>query len=225
MIIIPHEGCPITTLHMVSMAGNIMRHIGIITIFLLLPLLSGCGFTAWENVPNDLRLSGISLYAGPYARNDQDWKSIDVDLVTDFNYTKYATEERFEMITAYSYFCENEDKKNNQEIDNLILYFYENNTYYPLWPAEKYMIQLIKEHKTYHYHVGIFVEKYRNRFFEHETTIYPHEAVSPPRDVCIKFVASHYYTFIGAVESNVVRIPKEEFIKLFSDEAKNLKER
>lgn len=74
---------------MVSAQGTIMRRIGI-AIFVLLPLV-GCGLTAWQNVPDDLRLAGLTLHAGAYANSKGDGEPIDVDLVSNFNYAEYVT--------------------------------------------------------------------------------------------------------------------------------------
>lgn len=195
-----------------------MRHIGIVTIFLLLPSLSGCGFTAWENVPDDLRLSRLSLHEGPFNVKEGDGQTIDVDLVTDFNYTAYAVRERFDAITAYAFFCGDENKNNIKEIDNSIIFLDRYNIYAPLWPNEMYIIQLMNKQEEYHYHARILMKNYMDKFSEYEKNTHIHEAAIPPRDICMKFMASHYYTFISLVESNVVRIPKEEFIKLFTTE-------
>lgn len=209
---------------MAPMERSIMRHFSVVMGFLCLLPLSGCGFTAWENVPNDLRLSRLSLHEGSFNVKGGDGQTIDVDLVTDFNYTAYATKERFHLISSSAYFCDNEEKE-HKEIISGIVYVGKNDFYMPLWWRDEYINTLSKELPPYHYHIDIFGRQYSDRFANHEHAIYPHEAMDPPRDVCIKLEAFHYYSVISKAESNIVRIPKEEFIKLFTAEAEKSKEK
>lgn len=109
-----------------------MRHISIVTIFLLLPSLSACGLTAWQNVPDDLRLAGLTLHAGAYANSKGDGEPIDVDLVSNFNYAEYVTKKPFEMVNSYGYFCDKYGKYAS-DLESLDVFTIKNNSYLSLW--------------------------------------------------------------------------------------------
>jgi hypothetical protein len=178
---------------------------------LLLCSLSAC-MTRYDD-PVDVRLVSLKLEDGPYKDYELDLikirEMIDVEVVTNLNYTAFAKEH---FVTVEFHFCDQMDM-DVRGLGGLDLYRY-----------DKRWIR-VDDHEEgksnlagpYHYHTAFSSFAHKEEPISREPTILDYDLRDSPRDICFQIVANSGYVAVDRRVSNVVRIPKEALIKLFAE--------
>lgn len=173
-----------------------MKKIGLLALL----SLSACG--PLEYIPDDLTYVGMHFDAGAYAKS---WKNygelVEVEVKTNLNYQSEVINRRFGN-TAWVDTCDNDDggsvgggsisRMHNGERVSLSRYIPDNSP-----PPYTYYFDFF----TYGNISDSISKKYDLR--------------ERPRDLCVRFGESAYFY---SVRSNVVRIPKEELVKLYASQ-------
>ena len=180
----------------------------------LLWSLPACGFTALYEVPDDLRLVGLKLGEGPYedspSNDGKHREMIDVDVVTNFNYTNYAV---IYSVFVEFFFCEQKDIF-VQGLGGVIL----------SGPDKTWGVigqdgrrKLDNGPGPYHYHAGMssFSRDTIPLFYDRPTVL-SFDLRKSPRDVCFYLDATQPFGIILHRKSNIVRISKEYLADFFA---------
>ena len=176
--------------------------------------LSACGFTALYEVPDDLRLVGLKLGEGPYDTSPSNdgihSEMIDVDIVTNFNYTNYAV---IYSVTAKFFFC---DQPNIfvQRLSPAMAFRYDRK-----WKhiGEDGSRELDNGPAPYHYHTGMSsFSRDTIPLYSGRPTILVYDLRKSPRDVCFYLDATAPFGIIGHRKSNIVRISKGYLADFFA---------
>ncbi len=178
---------------------------------LLLWSLSAC-MTRYDD-PDDVRLVGLKFEGGPYSSSKFEemgkGEMIDVEVVTDINYSNFVKEHFVDVIF---HFCDQMDM-DVRGLGGLSLYRYDKR-----W-------RRVDDHEKdkdnsagpYHYHTAFSSFAHDEKPISDEPIIINYDIRESPRDICFQVTTRSGYPIIDRRWSNVVRIPKEMLTKFFAE--------